>query len=126
MSNPTCEDRVAGHLASRIRDLEQMQEALGEDGGVIEGEEVTSDEVLDMIEDYALAVDLRSTLIVTISTGGPGDQLEIEVINDGHGWELADTSAIYRFLDWGDGATRRTNDDAVMDYLQSMVGRLPF
>ena len=126
MTDTKCEDRIDGHLASRIGDLEQIHEAIDNDGGVIDGEIVDADEALDRRDEYALAVDLRTIMIVQISTGGPGDQFEVEVERTEHGWELADAQATYRFLDWFDGATRYTDDADVMAYLQAMVERLPY
>jgi len=121
MSNPTCDDRIEGHLRSRIEDLAHMHAVINQDGGVIDGEDVTSDDALDRIAEYALGIETHTTMVVLLSTGGPGDQLEVEIERGTYGWELAETSAAYRFSDWFDGATIRTADRDVMEYLENMV-----
>ena len=126
MRDAKCEDRIDANLSSRIKDLEEIHEALNNDGGVIDGETVDVDEAHDRRDEYALAMELRTTMVVQISTGGPGDQFEIEVERTEHGWELADTQATYRFLDWFDGGDPRTNDSDVMTYLEAMIERLSF
>jgi hypothetical protein len=122
----TCEDRIDGYMAGRIEDLTQIIEAIDNDGGEIDGDEVDYDDALERMDEFALSLDIRSTMIVQIGTGGPGDQFEIEVERGQFGYELAESSALYRFLDWGDGATRRTSDPAVMRYLEQQVERLNY
>lgn len=126
-ANKTCEDRIESHLAARIGDLTEIIEAIDNDGGEIDANLVgDSDDAMEYLDNFALAIEVRTTMIVQISTGGPGDQFEIEVVKGDYGWELADSSATYRFLDWFDGATRRTDDLAVMRYLSAMVERLSY
>lgn len=122
--NTTCEERIDANLASRVEDLTAIYEAMNNDGGEVDGEWRDFDSALEALDEYALCIDVRTTMVVQISTGGPGDQLEITIEKGQHGWELASNEATYRFLDWFDGATRRTDNDAVMHYLGSMVERL--
>jgi hypothetical protein len=124
--NTSCDERIDANLASRIEDLAEITAAIDNDGGIIDGDEVDYDGALDRLDEYALCLDIKTTMTVQISTGGPGDQFEIEVIKSDCGWELADSQATYRFLDWFDGATRRTDDEAVMRYLSAMVERLSY
>jgi hypothetical protein len=113
--NQKCEDRIEAHLASRIEDLAELTARInGED-------EDDSDEAREELDNFALSLDLKVTMKVQISTGGPGDQFEVEIERGRFGWELADDFATYRFLDWFDGATRRTDNPAVMAYLANMV-----
>lgn len=120
----TCEDRVDAHLAGRIEQLAEILTAIDNDGGEIEGDEVDGEDALERLDEFPLCVDLSVTMTVQISTGGPGDQLEIEIERGQYGWELADDHATYRFLDWFDGATRRTDDENIMRYLSHMVERI--
>lgn len=115
----TCEDRIGAQLAGRIEDLNRMTDQISD----AQAEERWDDaeEAQEELDAFPLSVDLKTTMVVQISTGGPGDQFEIEVVKGEYGWELADTHATYRFLDWFDGATRRTDDPAVLAYLESMV-----
>lgn len=96
------------------------------DGGVIDGEEVDGDDALERLDEFALAIDIKTTMTVQISTGGPSDLFEIEVVKGDYGWELANTSATYHFCDWLDGATRRTDDETVMRYLNTIVERMSY
>ncbi len=119
MSDNKCEDRIDAALDGRVGDLEIIMEALENETPVL-----GYDDPLEAMGEFALALDIKSTLIVTIGTGGPGDQFEIEIVMGPHGWELNNSHATYRFLDWFDGATRLTDNDAVMEYLRSMAERL--
>ncbi len=51
-----------------------------------------------------LSVMKRTTVIVQMSWGGPSDQFECVLDDEGHIDEVT-----YRFLDWFDGATREIN-----------------
>jgi hypothetical protein len=57
----------------------------------------------EALDSYGLSVDVRTTLVWQLSTGGPGDQFELEVSREGYGYSI--DAARYRFLDWFDGAT---------------------
>lgn len=118
----SCEERIDAHLAGRIEDLVEMDKR--RDVAEAAEDYDTQDEVLEELDNYALCIDVRHTMIVQLSTGGPGDQFEIEITQGDHGWELADREATYRFLDWFDGATKTTDNEAVMRYLGAMVERL--
>lgn len=124
--NASCEKRIDANLASRIEDLAEIIAAIDNDGGVIDGDKVDGDDALERLNGYALCSDIKTIMTLQISTGGPGDQFEVEVVRGDYGWELDDTSATYRFLDWFDGATRRTDNPTVMRYLTSMVERLSY
>jgi hypothetical protein len=116
--NTTCEERIEAHLASHIKDIEAIYDALNNDGGEIDGEFCDYEAAYERLQEFPLAVEIKSTLVVQISTGDPGDQFEIAVERGAHGgWVLADNEATYRFLDWFDGATRRTDNEAVMAML---------
>jgi hypothetical protein len=118
--NTSCDERIDANLASRIEDLEGLMNR-------INGDDVDDgDEAQEELDEFALSMELRTTMVVQISTGGPGDQFEIAVVNNGHGWELDADKATYRFLDWFDGSTRTTDDPAVMAYLANMVERMSY
>jgi hypothetical protein len=125
--NDTCEDRIDSYMAGRIEDLTKIIEAIDNDGGEIDGYEVDADDALERMDEFALSIDTETTMVVCIGTGGPGDQFEIKVERAQFGgYELAESSALYRFLDWGDGAVRRTSDPAVMRYLEHQVERMSY
>lgn len=56
----------------------------------------------EALDSYGLSLEVRHVIVWQISTGGPGDQFELELSRDGHTYSLE--SARYRFLDWFDGA----------------------
>lgn len=118
----TCEERIDNYLAGRVENIEEIYDALNNDGGEIDGEFCDYEEAYERLQQFPLAVEIKSTLVVTIGTGGPGDQFEIAVESGAHGgWGLADNEATYRFLDWFDGATRRTDNEAVMAMLSNFA-----
>lgn len=73
-----------------------------------------------MLDEYPLWVTVKRTMVVGLSTGGPGDQFEVDI--DEHG--NMESHPIYRFLDWWDGATRQADNDVVekfLDYFAQIV-----
>lgn len=119
--NETCEARINSHLAGRIADLGLLTDIMQSDKGVYAGEEIDGETAQDYLNEYALCLDLQVTMKVQLSTGGPGDELEISIERSKYGWRLAEDYATYRFLDWGDGAAMRTDNPAIMAYLENMV-----
>lgn len=119
--NETCEARINSHLAGRIADLGLLTDITQSDKGVYGGEEIDGETAQDFLNEYALCLDLQVTMKVQLSTGGPGDELEIPIERSKYGWRLADDHATYRFLDWFDGATTRTDNPAIMAYLENVV-----
>jgi hypothetical protein len=117
-----CEDRIDSHLAGRIADLAEIRARM--EDAQAESRWDDADDAQAEYDEFALCMDLKVTAIIQISTGGPGDQFEVDLERGPHGWERADTHVTYRFLDWFDGATRRTDDPVVLDYVDSMLERL--
>ncbi len=67
--------------------------------------EVTADEYADETwMEAPLSVEKRTTIIVQMSWGGPSDQFECVLDDEGHIDQVT-----YRFLDWFDGATREVD-----------------
>ncbi len=67
--------------------------------------EVTADDyALETWSEAPLSIMKRTTIIVQMSWGGPSDQFEIILDDEGRIDEVT-----YRFLDWFDGATREIN-----------------
>lgn len=118
----TAEARIDAKLAGRIDDITELHKIVDDDEGMIDGEEVDADDAYDRLNSLALDVRVKHTMTVLLSTGDPGDQLEIAIEKGKYGWELADDEATYRFLDWFDGATRRTRDVDVMRFLEGLIG----
>jgi len=115
-ANQKCENRIEAQLASRIEDLQELATRINGEN------EEDGDEAQEELDN--LALDLRVTMTIQISTGGPGDQFEVEIERSRFGWVLANDFATYRFLDWFDEATRRTDDPTVMAYLANIVERV--
>ena len=115
----TCEDRISAHLESREADIARLHERIAEasDAGNYDRMEEFEQELNEM----PLSIEIKTKMVVLLSWGGPSDQFEVAIEKGQHGWELADNAATYRFLDWFDGAERRTDHPAVMAWLESMV-----
>lgn len=117
----TCEERIDAELASRAADLKGIFAILNSCDAGVDPDEDAEEIAREELDNFALSIDVKHTMVVQISTGGPGDQFEIAIEKGQYGWELADNAATYRFLDWFDGATRRTDDESVMAYLENLV-----
>jgi len=90
MSDPTCEQRIYGELKNRLATIANLDYSNGDS------------------ELQPLAVDLHHTIVIQLSTGGPGDQFECKVVKGKYGLEIEEIT--YRFLDWFDGAALILND----------------
>lgn len=101
-TQPTCTDRVSGHLKSRVRDIRQLWEMHKEDPE-------KSDPDLGNFNEYGLCFDYvapgtfrdqkRGYFRYQISTGGPGDEFRFFCDEN-----LSPIRIEYWFLDWFDGA----------------------
>jgi hypothetical protein len=126
MPDVRCEDRIDDHLASRTRDFLTFQEVQNDadsakDDPVIRknaealGIEFTDDyidaedQAWEIVREYPLAISSRIHYRIELSTGGPGDWLDVETDNvEGsgmHGGEIL--SITYHFNDWFDHAERQ-------------------
>jgi len=90
MSENTCAERISERMASRAADI----------GGLLERED---DEARDELWEMPLSVDAQTTLKVLLSTGGPGDWLEVPIERATFRWEISGPVS-YHFQDWFDHA----------------------
>mgnify|MGYP005819151861 CR=1 FL=1 len=98
----TCEERIGERLESRLDNLREIVERIDE-----EDSHEQEDEAREELYQYPLSVETRTTKIILLSWGGPSDQLEYDLDEDGMIGEIR-----YRFMDWFDGASRvLTGDD---------------
>jgi hypothetical protein len=100
----TCEERIEEHLASRLEDMRDIMQRMDH-----EDEDIRED-AYNAQNELPLSIDVKRTVIVQLSTGGPGDQFEIDVDDEGNVVRIR-----YRFIDWFDGAERTLSGDEAED-----------
>ena len=93
---PTCAERLPNELAGRIHDLDAMLSRDDPDEG---------DDELPPINEYGLGSEVRYSIRVELSTGGPADYVTAIVA----GGEVID--ATYHFADWFDHAEKRLDGE---------------
>jgi len=113
----TCQHRVEAELAGRIEQLKAMQAAID----LAEDDDDARDDAEQTLNEFPLHVDTKTTMVILLSTGGPGDQIEVEIEKVSNAWERADTHVTYRFMDWFDGATTRTDDEDILRYVDGII-----
>lgn len=88
------------------------------------GEAIDQDEAYNYLSEYPLAVSVRFTARIDLSTGGPGDWLEADLEKTRHGFEVQDVT--YHFNDWFDHAERRVDTDSPLwraaEYYAELLG----
>jgi len=92
MSDKSCEERIDDQLRGRLEDFNRIL--------VDSGDDDKYDEAMDEWLEYPLSVEGKRFIRVELSTGGPGDWLDVHY--DGGGLI---TRIEYYFNDWFDGAS---------------------
>lgn len=115
----TCQNLVERQLTGRIEQLAEMYETL--EAAHTSGDDDALDAAQEAINNFPLCVTAKTTLVIQISTGGPGDEIEVEIEKVSHSWERADTHVTYRYLDWFDGAETRTADETILAYVDGII-----
>lgn len=135
----TCEERIESHLRSRMDGIaaafeivtgapnveeadlsERAREILSERG--IDTDDTSDSDIEEAARDYLrelpLGVSAKTVFRIDLSTGGPGDWLEVECSGDtpnyepaGEGEHYEITGVEYHFNDWFDHAQRTLRDD---------------
>lgn len=100
----SCEARLPEHLASRLDDFRSMVGWL--DAWAQTNHHGRQDTAQERLDNYPLAVDVRYSVRVELSTGGPADYLVAEVDGDGEVRSIA-----YHFADWFDHAAKVLDGD---------------
>lgn len=130
MSDKTCKERIAVHLASRMDDLRQLwtaycnpgTETSTEDGNIIGGDMDGAH-----IYEYGLCFDYvqpehgRGYFRYQITWGGPSDEFRIYAQGNGYKWHV--DRIAYHFMDWFDGAKRTLsgkNRELIEEIFQSL------
>lgn len=138
---PTCADRIQQHYDSRERHIHMLlSAALAEavtdvpDNVRTEleslGVDLTNDETLSessrtRLDELPLAISIRHTLRVDLSTGGPGDWFEVDIEPVNHGWQTCG-NVVYHFADWFDHAAMETDGHGSLDdWADQLVEYLP-
>lgn len=104
----SCEARIAGELASREESIAALYERI---------DNADDDRAAEELDEYPLSIDKQTVYVVLLSTGGPGDQIEITCDANGDVIRVE-----YRFLDWFDGAVTTVEEDsAVYRYAESIA-----
>ncbi len=86
---------------------------------------IMSESAREVLDNYALSVEMVRTVKVLISTGGPADYLTAEVERGRYGLERT-TDVSYHFADWFDHAEMRLEDSSPLvgwfdEILETMV-----
>ncbi len=119
----TCEQRLPEHLASHVESMTAIMAGIRDEEGALNpdtGDSWESDEeAYEAQREYGLGVGSETVITFQTSWGGPSDQFEITVDEDGDITEIR-----YRFLDWFDGAVRTLHGDeydTVADFYASDI-----
>jgi hypothetical protein len=91
----TCADLVEQKMWDRSADLERINDIIGDD----DSSDDDVENALSELNDYALEISSFRVIKILLSTGGPGDWLELKVDNDGDVCGLT-----YHYQDWFDHA----------------------
>lgn len=144
---PTCDERIADQLASRLRHLAALgelrdimdadeldglsaeaREIADEHGIPLDADSVTNDSTreaaMEATSELPLAVTLRRVVRIELSTGGPADWLEIQLDE-----ENTPGRAEYHFADWFDHASRPLDGpeyDAAIAFAEHVTGGFYF
>jgi hypothetical protein len=95
----------------------------GEVSPECDGDKLTAEDASDRLAEYPLGLSVRRVMRVDLSTGGPGDWLEVELGDDN---DVEDVT--YHFNDWFDHAERRVREDSALwraaEYYAEYAGSL--
>lgn len=100
MTDKTCAERISSHAQSREEDLAALFQILEDGEGEYEGEDFDEEDARTRLIEFPLSVDTIRTLRILLSTGGPGDWLDVELDWDGNVAQVE-----YNFNDWFDHAS---------------------
>ncbi len=90
----TCAERIEEHKRGRLEDFAELNDAYANAG------DDQIDDAQEAIYEYPLHVSTFRTWRIDLSTGGPGDWLEVQTDDEGD-----PTRVEYHFNDWFDHAS---------------------
>jgi hypothetical protein len=130
--NKKCEERIESQMQGRFKDLENLDnltEMEEEEKNKVlldfgyEGQTYQDDDLddlrSDLINEYPLAVSKLELIRIELSTGGPGDYIEIQVDPE----NKIVVSGKYYFIDWFDSAYRVLSSEQ-LDLIERLYGYL--
>ncbi len=91
----TCDERIAEHMESREADFKALFAKANSD------DDLQHEEALDELSEAPLAITAYKLVRIDLSTGGPGDWLEVTLDDEGFALNVE-----YHFNDWFDHAAR--------------------
>lgn len=94
--NKSCEERIGDQLASTMKSITDLLSREASD------DDEVREEAIEEWSNDVLSVEVKKTVRVLMSTGGPADWFECEIDD-----ENAITAITYVFEDWYDHAERR-------------------
>lgn len=101
----SCEQRIQAHQDGREEDFQALRDVLSNRHGEYDGEDIDDEQAIERLDEYPLGVSITRVMRVDLSTGGPGDWLEVELDDDGDV-----VTVTYHFNDWFDHAERRVHE----------------
>jgi hypothetical protein len=112
----TCSERISDHLASREEMLDDIFNALDND----EEHDEYGDPLDFLYSGFPLSIDKITIMKVQLSTGGPGDWIEVYMYDDSEIQKVT-----YHFNDWFDHASMTVPEDSSMyRYAEMLVEAL--
>ena len=91
--NKSCAERIEAQRDGRLEDWRELFALEASD------DDEKREEAFQQLDEYPLSVELRRTVRIDLSTGGPGDWLEVQLDHDGDPGRIE-----YHFNDWFDHA----------------------
>lgn len=111
MADRTCAERIKEHYEYRNIDLEEIYDKTGSDDRDI------AEEGYDELHNFALSMETYSCVRIDLSTGGPGDWLEVIVDDDDDIRKVT-----YHFNDWFDHASMPVDSNSYLwQYASDMI-----
>lgn len=104
----TCRELVADRMADRANHLRLLYDLADH-----AADETTEEEAHEELDNFALDVEVRTSLKILLMTGGPADWLEVPIQRAHYGWEIAGT-VTYHYADWFDHAETAVDEDSAL------------
>ena len=100
----TCKDRIQSHKKMREKTLQEIYDAADN------GSNYEDMDAIDALYEYALGISSCTMVKIDLSTGGPGDWLEVVCNTERNAMEVMEVK--YHFNDWFDHASIEVDVDS--------------